>query len=95
MAGRAVLTQCETVRALNPVLSWPKKHRCGDDFRHSSNDSLNFRRSPSRYGYRVQAWPLPQAESGEDVGSEDDQAPSELRVYAVSEACRQTAESIL
>ena len=29
------------------------------------------------------------------MGSEDDQAPSELRVYAVSEACRQTAESIL
>ena len=51
-------------------------------------------------GYQVQAWPLPQAESGEDAdseeaGSEADQAPSELRVYAVSEACRQTAESIL
>ena len=51
-------------------------------------------------GYQVQAWPLPQAESGEDSGSEETgseagQAPSELRVYAVSEACRQTAESIL
>ena len=46
-------------------------------------------------GYRVQAWPLPQADSGQDAVSEVDRTPSELRVYALSESCRRTAESIL
>lgn len=46
----------------------------------------------TRGGYDVRAWPLESEAGGQD---RDQQGPRELRVYAVSEARRLTAEAIL